>query len=153
VGGRGTGAKAAEELLAEGSLEKAEGVLVEQLSRNPRDIASYELLSRVYVEKKDFAQAKEVLEEALRRSPSNPALYGLLGRVYVGLGEYGYALQLYQRAHDADERNLDYLEQLLLIATRMDRRPLVKVTAEKILALDANHAEAKKHLARIVVTP
>lgn len=138
-----------EKLLAQGNFVKAEEALVQRLSANPRDIGAYVLLGRVYIEKGEYRQAREALEEAARRGPVDPALYGLLGHVYVALGEYGNALQLYQRAHDADEQNVAFLEQLLAIAARMDRRPLVKVTAEKILLLNPEHEEAKKQLARV----
>ncbi len=140
-----------EKLIARGQLARAEQVLIEALAANPRDLAAYRLLGRVYLERGDPVQATEVLEEALRRDPEEPAVYGLLGNAYDSRGQYGKALQMYQRAHDADEKNVAYLERLLAIASRMDRRPLVKVTAEKILALAPTHADAKKHLARVTV--
>lgn len=146
----GANLEEAAQVLEKGQLARAEALLVDALAQNPRDLVAYRLLGLVYLQRDDFVQAKEVLEEALRRDPAEAALYGLLGRAYFGLGEYGKALQMYQRAHDTDEKSLEYLERLLVIAARMDRRPLVKVTAEKILALEPNHAEAKKHLARVV---
>lgn len=138
----------AAKLLKDGQLARAEVMLVDALAENPRDLEAYRLLGQLYLQRDDYVQAREVLEEALRRDAAQTTLYGLLGRTYFGLGEYGKALQVYQRAHDTDEKNLEYLERLLLIASRMDRRPLVKVTAEKILALEPNHTEAKKHLTR-----
>lgn len=139
----------AAKLLKDGQLARAEAMLVDALAENPRDLDAYRLLGQLYLQRDDFVQAREVLEEALRRDAAQTTLYGLLGRTYFGLGEYGKALRLYQRAHDTDEGNLEYLERLLFIASRMDRRPLVKVTAEKILALEPNHAEAKMRLARV----
>lgn len=138
-----------EKLLNARAFDRAEQALMRHLSVNPRDLQAYRLLGRLYIDMQDFSQAREVLEETLHRDPKQPALFGLLGRVYFSLGQYGNALQMYQRAHDADETNLEYLEHLLAIASRMDRRPLVKVTAEKILLLDPQHAEAQKHLARV----
>ncbi len=136
-------------LLEKEELQKAEGILIETLAENPRDLRAYRLLGMLYLKRGDAAQAKEVCEEALRRSPDDVALCGPLGRAYLGLGQYGKALAMFQRAHDADEQNLEYLEHLLFLASRMDRRPLVKVTAEKILALQPNHADAKKQLAKV----
>lgn len=137
-------------LLENGELTRAESMLTDVLTADPRELGAYRLLGQLYVQRHDFLQVKEVCEEALRRYPEATALYGLLGRAYFELGQYGKALQVYQRAHDADEENLEYLEQLLQIATRMDRRPLVRVTAEKILALHPQHSTAKKHLAKIM---
>lgn len=136
-------------MLEQGDLARAESTLVEHLSRNPRDLEAYRLLGLLYIQRGDFSQAKEVFEEALRRDPGKHSLYGPLGRTYVGLSQYSKALQMYQRAHNVDERNLEYLEQLLRIALRMDRRPLVRMTAEKILLLKPDHAEAKERLARV----
>lgn len=136
-------------LLENGELTRAESMLTDVLTADPRELGAYRLLGQLYVQRHDFILAKEVCEEALRRHPEATALYGLLGRAYFELGQYGKALQVYQRAHDADEKNLEYLERLLQIATRMDRRPLVRVTAEKILALHPQHAEAKKCLTRV----
>ncbi len=145
------GAESVPALLEGGDLEKAEEILVNALADNPRDLEAYRLLGVLYIRRGDFGQAREVLEEALRRDPEETSLYGFLGETYFALGGYGKSLQMYQRAHDADEKNVGYLEQLLRIATLMDRRPLVRVTAEKILALEPNHPEAKKQLARATV--
>lgn len=136
-------------LLEKGELARAESILVERLAGNPRDLEAYRFLGLLYIKREDFAQAREVFEEALRRGPEEPTLAAPLGQTYVALGQYGKALRMYQRAHNADERNLKYLEELLRIALRMDHRPLVKVTAEKILALEPDHVEAKEHLARV----
>ena len=136
-------------LIEQGEFARAESALTDLLTANPQDTAAYHLLALLYVKRGDFAQVREVCEEGLRRRPGETNLYGPLGRAYYELGQYGKALQVYQRAHDADEENVEYLEQLLRIAARMDRRPLVKVTAEKILALRPEHADAKKSLARV----
>ncbi len=128
----------------------AEGLLVERLAGNPRDLEAYRLLAQLYLGRNDFLQAKEVLEEALRRDPLEPSFCGPLGRAYLGLNQYSRALEMFQRAHNADEQNLEYLEPLLYIAGRMDHRSLVKVIAEKILALDPNHREARKHLQKVI---
>ncbi|TSC72901.1 MAG: hypothetical protein G01um101438_300 [Parcubacteria group bacterium Gr01-1014_38] len=136
-------------LLAGGQLARAEDILTDLLSTNPRDLAAYRWLALVYIQRGEYAQAREVCEEGLRRDPDGASLCGPLGRAYVGLGQYGKALQMYQRAHNSDEANLEYLEQLLLIASRMDHRALARVTAEKILALQPDHPLATKHLARV----
>lgn len=136
-------------MLEKGHFAAAESFLVERLAGNPRDLEAYRLLGLLYIKRGDFTQAREVFEEALRRSPDETSMYGLLGETYVGLSQYSKALHMYQRAHGADEQNLEYLEQLLRISLRMDHRPLVKVTAEKILALEPDHVEAKEHLARM----
>lgn len=136
-------------LIERGELARAESALTDLLTVNPREPEAYRLLALLYLKRGDFAQVREVCEEGLRRHPEVSALLGPLGRAYDALGKYGKALQIYQRAHDVDEGNLEYLEQLLRISARMDHRPLVKVTAEKILALEPNHADAKKYLMRV----
>lgn len=136
-------------LIAEGNLDRAESLLIDILSKDPRDAESYRLLGTVYLKREDVRQAREVFEEALRRSPGHPGIHGPLGACYVAEGKYSNALSMYQRAHEADETNVEYLEQLLVISSRMDRRPLVKVIAGKILALDPGHRDAKKALARV----
>ncbi len=138
-------------LIDEGSLGRAESQLIDILSKNPRDTDAYRLLGTIYLKREDHQQAREVFEEAVRRDPGNTRLYGLLGHAYFALGEYAKALSLYQRAHDADEANIEYLERLLTILSRMDSQSLVRVTAKKILVLNPNHAEAKKTLERVGV--
>lgn len=136
-------------MLEKGELARAETILVERLAGNPQDLAAYRLLGLLYIQRGDLVQAREVFEEAFRRGPEESSLAAPLGQTYVALGQYGKALQMYQRAHNADERNVEYLEQLLRIALRMDHHSLAKVMAEKILALVPDHAEAKKHLAKV----
>lgn len=137
--------------ILEGKYSVAESALIDVLSKNPRNTEAYRLLGIVYLKRKDFEQAREVFEEALRRDPDHGGLHGPLGYCYMSVGEYGKALSMYQQAHNMDETNIEYLEQLLIISSRMDRRPLVNMTAKKILALNPNHAEAKKYLARVAV--
>jgi tetratricopeptide (TPR) repeat protein len=136
-------------MIQEGNYGRAESDLIDILSKNPRNTEAYRLLGIVYLKRKDFAQAREVFEEALRRDPEHGGLQGPLGFCYMSMGEYGKALSMYQQALNMDENNIEYLEQLLVISARMDRRPLVKMVAKKILAINPNHAEAKKYLERI----
>ncbi len=138
-------------MIAAGNYVQGESKLVDILSKNPRDTEAYRLLGIIYLKRGEISQAKEVFEEALRRDPDHPGLHGPLGFCLVSIGQYGKALQMYQRAHDMDETNIEYLEQLLAISSRMDRRPLVKVAAQKILALNPSHAEAKRVLDRMKV--
>jgi Flp pilus assembly protein TadD len=137
--------------ILEGKYNVAESALIDILSKNPRNTEAYRLLGIVYLKRKDFEQAREVFEEALRRDPEHGGLQGPLGYCYMSVGEYGKALSMYQQALNMDETNIEYLEQLLIISSRMDRRPLVNMTAKKILALNPNHVEAKKYLARVAV--
>lgn len=136
-------------LIQENKLNAAESELIDVLSKNPRNTEAYRLLGIVYLKRNDYSQAREVFEEALRRDPEHGGLHGPLGFCYVSAGEYGKALSMYQQAHNEDDTNLEYLEQLLMISSRMDRRPLVKMVAKKILAINPSHAEAKKFLERV----
>jgi Flp pilus assembly protein TadD len=136
-------------LIEEGKLGRAESLLIDILSKNPRDTDAYKLLGTVYLKRGEISQAQEVFEEALRRDPDNAAIPGLLGETYFSRGEYSKALPMYQKAHSADEQNIEYLEKLLAIFTRTDRRPMVRVTAKKILAINPQHPEAKKLLERV----
>lgn len=136
-------------LIEEGKFGRAESLLIDILSKDPRDTEAYKLLGTIYLRREEYPQAKEVFEEALRRDPEHAGIPGLLGATYFALGEYGKALPMYQRAHSADETNIEYLEKLLMIFSRTDRRPMVRVTAKKLLAIDPNHAEAKKVLERV----
>lgn len=138
-------------MIAAGNYVQSESKLIDILSKNPRDTEAYRLLGIIYLKKGEISQAKEVFEEAIRRNPDHPGLHGPLGFCLVSVGQYGKALQMYQRAHDMDEDNIEYLEQLLAISSRMDRRPLVKVAAQKILAINPSHAEAKRVLDRMKV--
>lgn len=138
-------------LIEEGQFGHAESLLIDILSKNPRDTEAYRLLGMIYLKRQEYVQAREVFEEALRRTPEHRGIHGLLGDAHFSLGEYGKALSMYQRAHDAEETNVEYLEKLLTIFSRMDRRPMVLVTAKKILALNPDHEEAKKVLARASV--
>lgn len=136
-------------MIQEGNYGRAESDLIDVLSKNPRNTEAYRLLGIVYLKRKDFTQAREVFEEALRRDPEHGGLQGPLGFCYMSMGEYGKALSMYQQALNMDEENIEYLEQLLVISARMDRRPLVKMVAKKILAINPHHVEAKKYLERI----
>ncbi len=130
-------------------LDRAESLLIDVINRNPREIKGYLLLGTIYQRKRDNTQALEVFEEAYKRDPEFPGLLGKLGEANFGLGKYSKALVWFQMAHERDESNLEHLEQILKIFSRMDRRPLIRTTANKMLKIDPQNAAAQKALERI----
>src|SRR5271170_8115294 len=72
--------------LARGSLDKAEADLRSAIQANPRNVANYLALARLYQKQGDWQQAKKICEQAHALDPTAPLPAAQLAFLYLDHG-------------------------------------------------------------------
>ncbi len=82
----------------EKKLAEAEKKCLEVISLSQYEASAYRLLADVYLQQKQYGQAKEIFEFLLKLNVEDPEAHQGLGRVAVGAGEYQTAEAEYQKS-------------------------------------------------------
>lgn len=110
--------------------DAAEKTLIELLSLDPKNAQAYEMLGRLYIQTKDYGNAKEALEYLLKLSPKDASVLAGLGEVAELQGRMDDAYAYYEQAKDLSPNNPKYLD--FYISTAID----VGKTHEAMVAID-----------------
>ena len=100
----------ARDMIAAERYDVAEKTLIGVVSHDPKNAAAYELLGRMYIEQKQYAEAKEALEFLLKISPKDASVLAALGEVFEAQGDVGKAFEYYGKAKDVSPNNPKYLD-------------------------------------------
>lgn len=124
----------AKNLLSAQALDQAEEVCISIVELNPRNIDVYEILTKIYLEKKEYKKAREVsryLLKLLSKSGSEPVDKHRLANNYVDLGwiyqmeaKYSQSLANYQQAVNLEPNNPRFLDLLLKISIILKNKDL-----------------------------
>ncbi|MHA2348214.1 MAG: tetratricopeptide repeat protein [Candidatus Thorarchaeota archaeon] len=97
--------KNARALLGKGKIAKITGSFVNAITwfnkaidADPNFLPAYMELGNLYIENKEWSQAKEILDKALWINSEQPYVLGSMGDVYHSQGEYESALFYYDKA-------------------------------------------------------
>ncbi|MFZ5815286.1 MAG: tetratricopeptide repeat protein [Bacillota bacterium] len=110
--------KEAADLARSGKLDEAAARLREALALNPKEAATWNDLSFVYIQAKRWAEAVEAAEEALRLEPGNAAAHFNKGRALYGAGRYSEAVPPLEAAY---ARNQAQVEPGWFLALALER--------------------------------
>lgn len=100
----------AEVLMEEGRFDAAEKKLIEVVSHDPKNVAAYEHLGRLYFMNKDYAGARETFTFLMRLSPKDASVFAAQGEVAEAEGKTEEALKYYKAALDISPHNPKYLD-------------------------------------------
>jgi tetratricopeptide (TPR) repeat protein len=78
--------------------EKGVALCLDRISKNPKDVQSYNLLGQIYAAQGDYRQAEETLRKAIATRSDHMSSYLSLGRVYIQEGEHRKAIKVYETA-------------------------------------------------------
>ena len=90
----------ARDMIAAERYDVAEKTLIGVVSHDPKNAMAYELLGRMYIEQKQYAEAKEALDFLLKISPKDASVLAALGEVFEAQGDVGKAFEYYGKARD-----------------------------------------------------
>lgn len=99
-------------------------------------------LGLAYFKSGDYARAIETLSPLLKAQPDDERLAVLIGMSHYGLGQYAAASPYLMRASAHDPQNLNLLLTLAHSCLFANRYPCVVDAYHKIIALNAESAEA-----------
>lgn len=103
----------ADALVEADELEKAEKKYIEVISYDPKHIAAYEYLGRLYQHRKDYDLAKETFTFLSKLSPKDASVIASLGEVEDALGHPEVALTFYRQAVLLSPKNPKYLDFMI----------------------------------------
>lgn len=103
----------ANKLVEEEEFERAEKKYIEVISYDPKHIAAYEYLGRLYLRRKDYDLAKETFTFLSKLSPKDASVITSLGEVEEALGHAAEALSFYRQAVLLSPKNPKYLDFLI----------------------------------------
>ncbi len=109
----------AKELLERHEWDRAEKLLIEIISANPRHIEAYERLGRLYFQKKDYDLALETWSFLNKLAPEDPSVLAALGEVEVTRGRLQTARSYFEQAVALRPNNPKYLDFLIDILIQL----------------------------------
>lgn len=93
----------AEQLFRAGKLNEAEKNYLKVATANPQNVKVYNRLGVIYMEKKNYRDAKDAFVEAIRLDPKKASRHYNLAMVQVELREYRNAVESLQHALALDD--------------------------------------------------
>ncbi len=112
----------AEHALREERFQVAEERLVELVSVAPKLAEAYEVLSRVYTQKKEWKEALESLACYVKLSPKDSERRFLLAEMYEEQGNKEKAYDEYARALEMSPHNPKYLDACITLALILKKK-------------------------------
>ncbi|EKD32847.1 MAG: hypothetical protein ACD_76C00134G0007 [uncultured bacterium] len=97
-------------LASEGNHLEAEKRYIEVISHSPKNTAAYEDLGNLYLDMKQYEQAKESLSYALKIKPNDASVLASLGEVSLRIGNANDAKAYFERATSVRPNNPKYLD-------------------------------------------
>lgn len=98
----------AEELFAQGDYRGAEPYYVRAVTRDPENPKIYNRLGVIYLEMRNYNDAREAFETALKISPNVPARHINLGIALLRLGKHKEAAKHFEKAVKLEPKNEKY---------------------------------------------
>jgi tetratricopeptide (TPR) repeat protein len=110
--------KQAQELIQNGSFDRAIQVLEDSTKRDPSSVDVFNLLGIAYTGKKDYQNAMDAFGQALKLAPNSPATHNNLGNLYVSQQEPNLAEKEFETVlrFAPANRDANYNLGLLLLA-------------------------------------
>lgn len=102
----------ADRLFKKGDLAEAEKLYIQSASQDPRNPKIYNRLGAIYLEQKNFQDAKDAFQEAIRLDGKKASQYFNLSMAYLELKEYRNAIETLEKAVDLDKKNIKYRQAL-----------------------------------------
>lgn len=144
----------AQKLVDDERYDAAEKILIEVLSIDPKNAPAYERIARLYLQTKNFDNAREALQFLVKLSPKDASVQAALGELAELEGKSDDAYKYYEKAKALSPNNPKYLDFFItaaaevgdvLEATRaLDHLREVNPDNQKISVLDALIAEARE---------
>jgi cytochrome c-type biogenesis protein CcmH/NrfG len=99
---------AADDAFEAADFVKAEELYIKLAADDPRNDKVYFRLGQIYLEQKNFYDAKDAFLQSIKLAASNPLSQANLGDAYLGLKDYFKATQSYLKAIELEPKEKKY---------------------------------------------
>ena len=128
-------------LLSQQLYDKAEQALKAALHAMPNLALAHRSLSMVYMQKKDYPQARTHLQRSIELGVADAQVYGQLAFVNLQMGQGASAVAGYQQALFMDAGNLQWQQGLLYALTNSHALDQAQALVEEMLQADSGNAD------------
>jgi len=156
----------AEKFLANQDFTKAEEICISIIELDSKNLDAYELLTKVYLEKKEYKKARGTCRYLMKLLIKNGAeangakhrlanCYADLGLIYQSENKNSYALNNFQKAVEIEPHNPRFLDFLLKICIILKNKNLAQkafVSLEKADPENQKLAELKKEIDKLTIS-
>lgn len=111
----------AESSFANGDYLNAEKAYIELASYNPEDYKLYNRLGIIYLEQRNYSDAKEAFEVTIKLGGTKAGRYYNLALACVGLQEFRNAKEAIDQALELDKENQKYLDMKFDLNKRLKK--------------------------------
>ena len=126
----------ADDFFEAGDLKKAERTYLKVLSQEPDDAGVYNKLGLVYLQDKNYKDAKASLKQALKLEPDNDTFYNNLGLLFYEMEKYEDAIEAYQKSIEINDKIASRLVNLGLAYFMTKKYKKAIDVYEKAIILD-----------------
>jgi Flp pilus assembly protein TadD len=105
----------AQDLLDEGRYGEAEQAFIKVVAQDARNVSAYKGLARIYLETKQFDQAKETVDFLLKLKPGDAESFAMRSEIAYSRGDLHVAEEEMQKAMDANAEQVNYIVDLAQI--------------------------------------
>ena len=129
---------------ASGDIESAENLFKKALQLEPGAVDPRLNLAKVYLQKKDFPQAKTYLQEVISQDDTLIEAYYLLANIETREGDREAALAVYQNIIQVDSKQLQAFYMSGILQMDLENLDAARVSVDKLLASFADRPEGSR---------
>ena len=135
--------------IAGSSLEAEIGQLKEAIKSNKRNYEAYFRLSAIYLQQKNFEEAKSTLKDLLKVDPRNGNAWFELGRILATETYHEQALQQFRKAAPLLPNNIDLHYEMARVHYALENFDQARKEFSAVQAINENYRDTEKYLAAI----
>lgn len=139
----------AEKFMEEELWDRAEKILIEVIFADPKNVAAYEKLGRLYLRKKEYPLAKETFTFLQKLSPQDASVIASLGEVAELEKKPEEAYTFYKEALELSPKNPKYLDFYIGAAIDVGEKHEAMSALDRLREANPENAKIEEYEARI----
>lgn len=112
----------ADRLFKDNKLNEAEKIYLKIATNNPQNVKVYNRLGVIYMEKRNFSDARDAFAEAVRLDPQKASRHYNLAMASIELKEYRNAVESIEKAIKLENKNEKYKKLLIDLKNKIKYR-------------------------------
>lgn len=133
-------------LLMNNNLVEAEKKFIEAIGLNPQNIKAYKGLGKVYLELKQYDQAKEVFEHIIKLDDKDSYVYFSLGEINLNDGDIVLARENFLKAVELKKHDAPMLIELAKVCQTLEYNEEALSYLKEVVNIDPNNPKYLDYL-------
>ncbi|MFA6522319.1 MAG: tetratricopeptide repeat protein [Patescibacteria group bacterium] len=142
-----------EKLMDEELWDRAEKILIEVISADPKHVSAYEHLGWLYLRKKEYDLARETFTFLRKLAPTDASVIASLGEVEELQNHPREAYEAYKQAVDLSPKNPKYLDFFIGAAIAVGEKHEAMSAVDRLRAVNPENQKIEEFEAQIAELP